>query len=233
MTDFKFYFFWCVCLFHTSPPKLSVVELEKHSIFTDVEVDNFLFFITFSDNLSWEVNSLINLNTNLRLNSHLSRLVTSPSVQFFISQQGNWITFTWLYFLDGYFLLFLEILEILVFLWQTIIFVLTVSKGSILSITPVIHMTFTVNNSIKLAACCNTFNFLAFESPDLCRLKTSSICTVPQRTSGVHKQIPEHTPIFTAISKWINLPILIQNQSMLIPTNSILNLDIILFKIIY
>lgn len=53
-----------------------------------------------------------------------------------------------------------------------------------------------------------------------------------ERSSWVHKQVKEHSAIFTPVAKRIDLTIIIQDKGMFFATNSILNLDVIFVKIV-
>lgn len=72
MLNFEFDLLGFVSHFHAGPPQLSVRQLEDHGIFADVEVDHLLFFIALTDDFCWVVDSLVNLNADLRFDSHLS-----------------------------------------------------------------------------------------------------------------------------------------------------------------
>ncbi len=231
--DFQFDLLWNVGLFHACPPQLPIVELEDHGVLADVEVDDLLLLVPLLDDLSREVDSLINLNTNLRLNPHLSRLVASPSVQFPITQQGNRIALTRLDLLDSDLLLFLDIPEVFVFCRHPVVFILTITECAILTVTEVVYITLTVGSCVELTACCDTFDLLAFECPDLCGFEAGDVCAMSQRPGWVHEEVHEHASVLSTVSEGINLSILIKDQSVFFATNSILRLDVIFLKILY
>lgn len=207
--------------------------MEKQSVLTDVKVHYFLVLISFTDDLCREVDCLINLNSDLGLNTHLAWLIAAPTVKFTIAQQSDWITFTRFCLLDCYLLLIFQILEVFIWSWDTVIFVLSITKNSVLTITPVVNNTLAVNYCSELSSCCDSLNFFSLQCTNLNWLGTSNVSSMTQRTSGVHKEVHYHSSIFATITKWIDFTILWQANSVFLSTNSILNLDVVFIKIFH
>ena len=230
--DVQFHSFWHVRFFHPWPPKLTIIQLEQQDVLTNVKVDYSLLFIALLNDLCREINCFVHFNTNLWLDSNLSRLVTAPTIQMPITQQRYWVTFTRLDFLDGEFLLFSQVMEVLVLFWDIVVLVLTITKCAVFTITEIIKIALRIDGSVELTASGYSLDFLAFKSSYLCWFKAGDIGTMAQRTSGVEEQVEEHPSVPTSIPKRINLPIFIQYKWMFLPTNCIFRLDIIFFKIL-
>lgn len=85
LVNLKFDLFWLVSHFHACPPELPVTQLEQHGVFADVEIDYFLVFITLTNDFGGEVHSFINFDSDFGLDSHLTGLIATPSVQFSVT----------------------------------------------------------------------------------------------------------------------------------------------------
>ena len=230
--DIDFHSLWHIGLFHARPPKFTVVQLEQQGVLTDIKIDNFLLFIPFLNNLSREVDRLKNLNTNLRLDPNLPRLIAAPTIQMSVTHQRHRVTFTRLDFLDGYFLLFFQVVEVLVLGRGVVVFVFTIAECAVFTVAEVVQVALRVDCGVELAAGGDSLDFFAFESSNFGWLDAGDVGSVSQRPSGVHEQVEEHSSVLTSIPKRINLPIFIQHNRMFLPTHYIFRLNVILFKIL-
>ena len=185
--DINFHSLWHVGLFHSRPPKFAVVQLEKKSVFTDIKIDNYLLLVTLLNNLSREVNRLIHLNTNLRLDTDLSRLVTTPSIQMPVTHQGDGVTFAWLDFLDYDFLLFLKVVEVLVLGWDVEVLVFAIAECPVLAVAEIVKVALRVDGDVELAASGDSLDFLPLEGSYLGWFGAGDVGTMAQWSGGVHE----------------------------------------------
>ncbi len=232
LINLKFDLFWFVGHFHACPPKLPVAQLEQHRVLADVKIYYFLVFITLTNDFSGEVHSFIDLDSNFGLDSHLTGLVTTPSVQFSITEQGNWIAFAGLDFFDGYVLLVLQILEVFVDSWKTVVLVFAISKSSVFPVAPVVCISLIVNDCIELATSSDTFDLFSFECTDFGWFQAGHMSTMTEWAGGVHEEVHEHTAILTAIPERVDLAIFVKDKGMLFATYCVLALDVVLLEVL-
>lgn len=123
-------------------------------------------------------------------------------------------------------------MEVLILCWNIIVFVFTVTKCAILTITKIVKVAFRIYGGVKLTTSRNALNFFALKCSNFGGFETSDICAMTQWTSGVHEQIKEHSSVFTPIPEGVNLSILIKDECMFFTTDNIFCFNVIFFKIL-
>lgn len=194
-----------------------------------------MILIPLPDNFWNKINCLVHFQSYLSLDSHLTMLIWSPSIQLPIVHQRNRIRLTTLYFLYFHLLFLKNIVEKLISHWNIVVFIFTVAKGRVLSISPVENLIFIVKNNTKVSSCCYPLYFLTLECLHLCWFSDGwrNINSMTGRPTGVDKDFHEKIDIFSAKAPGIDFSLLWKCDSVPLTSNHIFDLYVILCKILY
>ena len=102
-------------------------------------------------------------------------------------------------------LLFVQILKMVVLDRKIMIFILTVSKGPILSVSPIENLSFIVKDHIEMSPCSYANNILFLESFDLCRFGDfgEGVFTMAERACRIPEDPHYCICLFATISERI------------------------------
>ena len=155
--------------FHTSPPKLIVIQLENQYCVAYVEVCHTFVFKSFSCHFTYEIHCLVHLQSYFSLDAQLAVLVRPPAIKLAVIHQSYGVCFAALNFFHLHLLFSQKILKMLIFDRKFVVCVITITESRIFSISPVVDLLLIVEDYAKIATSCNPLNFHALQSFDFCR----------------------------------------------------------------
>ena len=219
---------------HAGPPKFSIFQLEQKSSVADIKVDNLLVLVALSDDFSYEVDSFVHLHTDFSLDAHLSFFVRAPTIQFAVVHQGNRVRLTTLDLLDLQFLLFPEVLEVFVQGGHFIILVVSVTKGSVLAVAPVVHLVLFVEDNAEISSSSDSLDVMSLQGFDFCGLGYDlwDIFSVASWADRVDKKLHEKADILSSIAKGIDFSFVAEDDGVSFSGDCVFDLDIVLLKIV-
>ena len=163
------------------------------------------------------------LNPDFVLYPHLPCMVGSPSVQATIGHQGDGVCKAGFYFFYCHLLFLLQILEVFILCWQAEVFVPTIPKHSELTISPMVHLSFVIDDDVKLASCRYSFYFLFFQRSDEFGFGVAILGAVAQCPCIVDEQSHEGVCLLPSVPARVHFPILPQNNGMVLSTDGLLH----------
>jgi hypothetical protein len=115
-----------------------------------------------------------------------------------------------------------------------IVFIISISEGSVFSVSPVVDIVFFIEDDTKVASSCNSLDVVALKCLYFSGLgyNIGNIFAVPCGANRVDEQFEQEIDVLASVSESVDLSFIGQDDSVPFSSYCILDLDVVLLEII-